>query len=58
MFSLEFSNNHVNVLSLIFCGAMWSKLNRQSSPEWSCIGHVYRPSVYTVGLQVDCIQLE
>ena len=32
-------------------------LNRQSSSEWACLGHVYRPSVYTVGSHVDCIQL-
>ena len=33
-------------------------LNRQSSSEWACVGHVYKPSVYKyVGLEIDCIQL-
>ena len=33
------------------------ELNRQSSSEWACVGHEYRPLVYTVDLQVNCIQL-
>ena len=32
-------------------------LNWQWLSEWACVSHVYRPLVYTVGLQVDWIQL-
>ena len=39
-------------------GSEWYHiLNRQSPSEWGCVGHVDRPSVYTVDLHVDCIQL-
>ena len=42
-------------MSWSMCCALGDELvlNRQSSSEWACIGLMFRPLVYKVGLQVD-----